>query len=269
MKDVKNHERINDILLGPLERPALQWLAAHLPKWVTPDVLTGIGIIGSLVSFFGYWFTRYDHNFLWLASLGFIINWFGDSLDGTVARYRNIQRPRYGFFIDHNVDIFTQVAVFLGLGLSSYVRFEIATLALVCYLILSILVYVKMLVTGVFQISYGKLGPTEARVIGILANAAIYFLGNPSFNTMAGVFTLFDIIGVGVCLLLLGIYLFNVIKDGHLLSEQDNEERLKKIARQAAKQELKLKKRASRRRLKNTQEPQPAWSQINKLAPKN
>ena len=83
MADTKSHRRVNDILLGPLERPALRWLAAHMPAWVNPDILTGVGILGSVVTFLSYWLTNINANFLWLASLGLVINWFGDSLDGS------------------------------------------------------------------------------------------------------------------------------------------------------------------------------------------
>ena len=104
MSDIKDHKRVNDILLGPLERPALQWLAAHLPAWATPDMMTVIGIIGALVITLGYGLSQFHPAFLWLATLGFIINWFGDSLDGTLARIRHIERPKYGFYIDHVTD---------------------------------------------------------------------------------------------------------------------------------------------------------------------
>jgi archaetidylinositol phosphate synthase len=170
MSDIKKHRRINDILLGPIERPALKWLAAHMPDWVYPDLLTVVGVFGALLIFFSYWLTNYNKNFLWLASLGFIINWFGDSLDGTLARYRKIQRPKYGFFIDHTVDAFNEVIIFLGFGLSPYLRFDIACLALIGYLLMSVLVYVRTYVKGEFVISYVGIGPTELRVIAILAS---------------------------------------------------------------------------------------------------
>ncbi len=134
MPEVEKHERIHNMLLGPLERPALQWLSAHVPRWMDPDVLTFIGILGSLITLAGYWLTNFKSGFLWLATFGFVVNWFGDSLDGTVARFRGIERPKYGYFVDHTVDAFSQVLVFAGLGLSPYVRLEIACLALIGYI---------------------------------------------------------------------------------------------------------------------------------------
>ncbi len=193
MGDAKLHQRVNDILLAPLERPALQWLAAHMPAWINPDILTGIGILGAVMIFFGYWLSNQMPTFLWLASLGFVINWFGDSLDGNLARYRQIERPKYGFFVDHTVDSFNEVLIVIGLGLSPYVTFSIACLGLIGYLLMSILVYIRTYVNGVFQLSYGKFGPTEVRVILILLNATMFFWGIPEVELPLGLNTIYDI----------------------------------------------------------------------------
>lgn len=194
MPDVKSHKRVHDMLLGPLERPTLQWLCAHMPAWANSDFMTVVGIIGSLVTFFSYWLTNIDKNFLWLASLGFVINWFGDSLDGTIARYRKEERPKFGFFIDHTIDAISQVFVFTGLGLSPYVRLEIALLALIGYLLMSILAYVGAFVSGEFKISYAKIGPTEMRLIAILANTSFYFVGNPVIKIALWSVSVFDLV---------------------------------------------------------------------------
>jgi phosphatidylglycerophosphate synthase len=212
MADSKSHKRVNDILLGPLERPALQWLAAHAPAWMTPDVLTGIGILGSLLIFASYILTNLNENFLWLVNLGFVINWFGDSLDGTVARYRKIERPKFGFFIDHTTDAFSQFFVVMGLGLSPYVRFEIAALALIGYLLMSVYVYVDTFVSGVFKISYGKLGPTEVRAIIVLANTLVYFFGNPVAALSFGEFSAFDIFTLILALLLFATFTLSTVR---------------------------------------------------------
>lgn len=174
----KEPKRINDILLGPLERPALAWLAAHMPAWVVPDVLTAIGCLAAVVVAAGYWLSNFHPAFLWLASFGFLLNWFGDSLDGTLARYRKIERPRYGFFIDHTVDALNTTLIILGMGLSPYLKFELASMALIGYLLLSILVYINTYVNGVFKITFSRLGPTEARAIAILVNTLVFFFGD-------------------------------------------------------------------------------------------
>jgi archaetidylinositol phosphate synthase len=221
MPDVEKHERVHEMLLGPLERPALQWLSARLPAWMTPDVLTLIGIFGSIATFAGYWASKIDKNFLWLASLGFVINWFGDSLDGTIARYRKIERPKYGYFVDHTVDSFSMVLVFTGLGLSPYVRLDIASLALVGYLCMSILTYVEAYVSGKFQLSYAKVGPTEMRLIAILANVLIYFAGNPVVDLSFAELTVFDLIVAVIAALLFIVFLTTTLRKALYWREVD------------------------------------------------
>jgi archaetidylinositol phosphate synthase len=177
MTEIHDHRRVNDILLGPLERPTLKWLAAHMPAWVTPDTCTIVGVIGSILIAVSYVWSMYDRNFLWLASFGFVINWLGDSLDGTLARYRRIERPIYGFFVDHTIDAFSVSVIVLGLGLTPYVSFNIACLTLIAYLLLCVLVFVRTSAVGEFKISYGNLGPTEIRVFAVLLNTCMYFGG--------------------------------------------------------------------------------------------
>jgi archaetidylinositol phosphate synthase len=186
MRDIKDHQRVNDILLGPLERPALKWLSEHMPAWVTPDLMTVTGIIGALVIALGYVLSRFHPAFLWLATLGYVINWFGDSLDGTLARYRHIERPKYGFYIDHVTDLLTEILIILALGLSPYVKFSVASMCCIAYIGMSVLVYIRMNVMGEFKISYGKLGPTEVRVLAILLNTGMYFGGLNTFRIFLG-----------------------------------------------------------------------------------
>lgn len=181
------------MLLGPLEKPLLQWFCARMPLWVNSDILTILGILGSVLIFFSYWLTNIDKSFLWLASLGIFINWFGDSLDGTLARYRKVERPRYGFFIDHIIDSFSAVLFFIGIGLSPYVRLEIAALACITYLLLTVLININTVVGGEFKISYAKIGPTEIRIIFVLANTIIFFLGNPEINLGFGSMSVFNL----------------------------------------------------------------------------
>ena len=171
--------RVNDTILAPLERTALQWLCKQMPVWMTPDILTAIGLIGGVMMAAAYWLCNTNKNFLWIVDLGLVINWFGDSLDGSLARYRRIERFQYGYFVDHTVDITTQTIFFLGLGFSPFVHFNVALLALVGYLHLGILTYINTAVSGVYKISYGKIGPTEVRVFLLGVNAIFYFVSNP------------------------------------------------------------------------------------------
>lgn len=190
-------KRLNVILLGPLERPALQWLADRMPAWVTPDFLTLTGFGGSVLVGVAYWLTVHSPAFLWLASLGLVINWFGDSLDGTLARVRKIERPVYGFFVDHSLDVLGSFFIALGIGLSDYVEFDYAMIALVGYLLMSVSVYVRTNVSGVFQMSYFKIGSTEIRLFIIIANAIIFYVGNPQIDAILGVYALYDLIALG------------------------------------------------------------------------
>jgi phosphatidylglycerophosphate synthase len=219
MTDAKSHKRVNDILLGPLERPALLWLSAHMPPWISPDILTLIGILGAVIICAAYVLTNVDRGFLWLASLGFVINWFGDSLDGSLARYRRIERPKYGFFVDHTVDAFSQLLIFLGLGLSPYVSFSIAALALVGYLLMTVLVYVDTYVSGVFKISYGKFGPTEMRVLAILVNAIFFFVGRPVVETAMGTVAVYDLLVLAIAFALIVVFLVSTVKRARELAK--------------------------------------------------
>jgi phosphatidylglycerophosphate synthase len=224
MSEIEKHKRVNDILLGPLERPALKWFAAHMPAWVSPDTCTVIGVIGAFVIMVGYALSTYDRNFLWLASLGFFINWLGDSLDGTLARHRHIERPVYGFFLDHTVDAFNEVMIFLGLGMTPYVGFSVACLILIGYLLLSVLVYVRTCVAGEFKISYGKLGPTEFRVVAILLNAGMYFGGLRTNSVSLGAFgrftfSIYDPIVAAFALLLLFFFLVTATQEAIRLAK--------------------------------------------------
>jgi phosphatidylglycerophosphate synthase len=217
MTEINNHRRVNDILLGPLERPTLKWLAAHMPAWVTPDTCTIAGVLGSLVISASYLLSAVDRNFLWLASLGFIVNWLGDSLDGTLARHRQIERPIYGFFVDHVMDAFSVSLILLSLGLTPYINFTIACLTLIAYLLLSVLVFVRTSAVGEFKISYGKLGPTEVRVLAVLLNTIMYFGGpQESFWRIEAIdqsLSFYDVIMVALTLLLLYFFVVTAMKE--------------------------------------------------------
>jgi archaetidylinositol phosphate synthase len=226
MGDINKHIRVNDILLGPLERPALKWLAASLPAWITPDICTAIGVLGAVVIAGSYILSTVDRNFLWLASLGFAINWFGDSLDGTLARYRQIERPVFGFFLDHTTDAVNEVMICVGLGLTPYVNFDVACLMMTAYLLMSLLVFVRTAAVGEFKISYGRLGPTEVRVLAILLNTVMYFGGVRNYSIAAGpygalVLSPYDLAVGFVGLLLLGFFFTTAIQEGRRLSSAE------------------------------------------------
>jgi phosphatidylglycerophosphate synthase len=227
LKKIEDHQRINDILLGPLERPAIAWLVKVMPTWVTSDHLTLLGLLAAVLIGVSYWLTNFDARYLWLANLGFLLNWFGDSLDGSLARYRKLERPKYGFFIDHTVDIISEVSIFIGIGLSPYVDFNIALIALVGYLCMSNLVYITTSVKGEFKISYSSLGPTEARVLAMIANTIVFFIGNPTINTPIGEFYFYNLFIIAVICLLFFFYFQTTITQAIELEREDRKKLLK------------------------------------------
>lgn len=145
---MEHSKRIQTSVLNGMEKKALVWLAQRQPKWMNSDMLTLIGVIGSIVVAAGYVLSNYNMAWLWLASAGFLINWYGDSLDGTLARVRGTQRPVYGFYLDHNVDGVTMAIMCIGAGLSDLLNLYVAMAVLVVYLLLSISVYINAHLKG-------------------------------------------------------------------------------------------------------------------------
>jgi phosphatidylglycerophosphate synthase len=219
MKSINQHTRINNIILGPLERPALQWLAAHMPAWVTPDVCTAIGLMGALVTAVSYGLSNYHPAFLWLASLGFVVNWFGDSLDGTLARYRRIERPLYGYFVDHTTDMVCQLMIGIGLGVSPYVSFDVAMMMVLAYVMLSGLVFLRTYVAGEFKISYGGLGPTESRVVAVFLNTAMFFSGVQKLTFFQVTISVYDIAIAVIGLLLFWFFITTAVQETRRLAK--------------------------------------------------
>jgi archaetidylinositol phosphate synthase len=213
--------RINDILLGPLERRALEWFAARMPPWVTPDRLTVFGVMSAVLILASYWLTNESPSYLWLASFGVLLHWFADSLDGTLARFRRIERPKYGYFVDHTTDALSETLIGIGVGLSPYVRFDFAMIALASYLLMSVLVFIKMHVTGVFQISFLKFGPTEVRLFIIVCNTIIFFAGNPTIETPIGPSTIYDAFVAFFAVALFGLFIVMLLIEASRLRSME------------------------------------------------
>jgi archaetidylinositol phosphate synthase len=168
------------LLAGP-ERRVLQWFAARVPRSIRSNHLTALGMLGAAGAGVTYALSSFDHRWLWAASAMLVVNWVGDSMDGTLARVRGTQRPKYGYYLDHVVDAFSTTMIGLGIGLSPYVYLGLALGIVIVYLAMSINVYLESTVFGVFKISYGRIGPTEVRLLLILLNtAALITAGWPS-----------------------------------------------------------------------------------------
>ena len=160
-------------LLANAELRLLRVIAATLPDRVSPNHLSGVGVVGAVGAGAAYALSAIDVRWLWAASLMLVVNWFGDSLDGTLARVRVTERPRYGYYLDHIIDAFNTAVVGVGIGLSPFVEIELALVLVVVYLMLSVNVYLESTVFGVFKMAYGKIGPTEGRILLVIANAAL------------------------------------------------------------------------------------------------
>ena len=190
----KEASRVQLSVLAPIEKRCLIWLAHHLPSWIHSDHLTTLGLVAMFLAGLSYWLARWNRMALWLAVFWLAVNWFGDSLDGTLARVRNKQRPRYGFYVDHVVDAFGALFLVGGLALSGYMSKMVALGLLILYLMLSIEVYLATYSLGIFRLSFWKLGPTELRILIAIGNLVLFF--HPVVHIQGQRYRLFDIAGV-------------------------------------------------------------------------
>lgn len=224
----KQSTRIQTSLINAVERKVLIWMAERMPRWVTSDMLTCVGVLGALIIAAGYVLSVYDYRWLWLASAGFVVNWFGDSLDGTLARVRNEQRPLYGFFLDHNVDGINETLMFVGLGLSPFVNMGLAMSLLAVYLLLSIYVYISAHLKGEFKLTYAKLGPTEFRLLAIVVNTVLvcveplraYGTTWMLLGSEVRVGAL-DFVGMAVLVVMVSMLLSNLVRDAREYAKID------------------------------------------------
>jgi phosphatidylglycerophosphate synthase len=185
--------RINQALTASLEKRTLQWMAHRAPQWLTSDQLTALGLAAQIGAGISYALSRYNRYALLLVILCIILNWFGDSMDGTLARIRCQQRPRYGFYVDHIVDILGATALMTGLGLSGLLHWQTAIAMLIAFLLLSSESYLATYTLSRFQLSQGLFGPTEIRILLIVGNLAL--LRSPYSTLFGHKMLLFDLGG--------------------------------------------------------------------------
>ena len=188
--------REKTFLLAVPEQRVLQWIARRLPARVLPDHLTALGVLAALGIAGAYAASDADPRWLWAASALLIVHWLGDSLDGTLARVRGIQRPRYGYYLDHLVDALSTVLIGIGLGLSPYMLLSVGAVIVVAYLVLSINVYLESQALGRFSIGYGRLGPTEARLGLIALNTVLVLTGGGGFQVLGTHLSALDLAGI-------------------------------------------------------------------------
>lgn len=192
----KAAERAQLSFLARAEKHTLIWIAQRMPAWINSDHLTLLGFAAMFCAGLSYWHARSHPRGLLLAIFFLALNWFGDSLDGTLARVRNRQRPRYGFYVDHIVDAFNSLFLLGGLALSGYVNILVAAGLLIAYSLLSIEVYLATYTIGTFHLSFWGFGPTELRVLLAIANLVIYFRHSAFVVIFGHSWRLFDVGGM-------------------------------------------------------------------------
>jgi archaetidylinositol phosphate synthase len=196
--------REKTFLLARPEARVLEWIAIRLPGRVMPDHLTALGVVAAAGIAVAYALSGDGNGWLWAASALLVVHWLGDSLDGTLARVRRSERPRYGYYLDHLVDAVATAMIGIGLGLSPHLLLATGLVVVIAYLVLSINTYLETQAFGVFSLGYGRVGPTEARLALIALNTAIA-LGLPSTFTLAGVgASVLDVVALAAVAAMLG-----------------------------------------------------------------
>jgi archaetidylinositol phosphate synthase len=212
-----NAIRVQESFTALAERKALAWLAARLPLWVNSDHLTLLGFAAMLLAGASYALARTNRVGLILATIFLALNWFGDSLDGTLARLRNRQRPRYGFYVDHIIDTLGGLFLMGGLAFSGIVDWRIALGMFIAFLMLSVEVYLAAYTLGKFRLSFAKFGPTEIRILLALGNAALWFY--PDARIFDWPYRVFDVGGIvaigGMAIMITISIIINTVKLYH------------------------------------------------------
>ena len=215
VKEFQSARRVHGSLTARGEKAALIWMAERTPAWINSDHLTGLGVVAQLLAGVSYTLARWNRYALLLVIFFLALNWLGDSLDGTLARVRNQQRPRYGFYVDHMVDSFGSLFLMGGVALSGYMHPVVAVGLLIAFLVLSIQSYLATYTMGEFHLSFWRFGPTELRILLAIGNLAL--LRNPMVHFLGlGPYRLFDIGGsiglVGMTAMLLWVTAANTVR---------------------------------------------------------
>lgn len=207
----KDSVRTQQSVLSLWERRVLLFVAKRTPAQINSDHFTILGSLAMLLAGVFYALSSQHLGFLHLVNVCLALNWFGDSMDGTLARFRNQQRPRFGYYVDHLLDCFGMFFLLAGLGLSGLMTFPIALLVAISFLLMSINVYLTAYTLGSFQLSYGLLSPTELRILVAVGNLVV--LVHPTSHILGHAFLLFDVSGVIAALVMLGVLLFSAFKN--------------------------------------------------------
>jgi archaetidylinositol phosphate synthase len=213
----KDARREQTSLLAPLERAALRGLARRMPTCVNSDHLSLLGLVSMFLAGVGYALSRQNPLMLHVVNLFIFLNWFGDSLDGTLARYRDRQRPRYGFYVDHIIDTFGTMFLIFGLALSGYMTERVAAAMLIVFLMLAINSYLAAYSLRVFKISQWKMGPTEMRLLLIIGN--VFLIHRPYARVLGHRYLLYDVGGMIAIVGMALVLVVSSIQNTHALYE--------------------------------------------------
>ncbi len=190
----RNANRVQQSILAGVEKKSLIWMAERMPSFVNSDHLSILGLTSMMIAGAGYWLAAENIQWLWMVNAMIVLNWFGDSLDGTLARVRNRQRPRYGFYVDHLIDVVSAVFLLGGLSFSGFMSPGVAIALLIAFLLLSVESYLATYTIGTFRLSHGPFGPTELRVLLIMGNCALVM--RTDSHVLVGRYLLMDVGGV-------------------------------------------------------------------------
>jgi archaetidylinositol phosphate synthase len=205
-------------LTARLEKKVLLWLAARMPASVNPDHLTGLGLAAMGAGGLFYAGAARQPALLLAVNVALAVNWFGDSLDGTLARHRGRLRPRWGFYADHLVDVVGALLLLGGLAVSGFISVGVAVALLIAYYLVNLEIYLAAQTVGRFKISCGGVGGTEIRILLALANVAAFLWPRVTIGSAAPL--LLDLVGMAAVLGLLATFAFNAVVNGAALYER-------------------------------------------------
>lgn len=217
--EFKNAARVHRALTAKAEKRLLLWIAQRLPRWINSDHLTALGFAGQIGAGIGYALARWSRLGLAGVCVCLLLNWFGDSLDGTLARVRDQQRPRYGFYVDHVLDAFGGTAMMAGLTVSGLVHPLIAIGMLIAFLLCSMESFLAAYCLGDFHLSHGWFGPTEIRILLIVGNLRL--LHSPTVHLLGRDWLLFDIGGAIAIAVMVGMAIVASIRHGARLYDAE------------------------------------------------
>lgn len=212
---------INNGITAKAEEKAKEWICPRIPDWVNSDMLTVLGLLSTFVVAAGFVLGFFNRYYLILVVVGLFLHWFGDSFDGSLARYRKKTRPHYGYYIDHVVDAVAIMIFGLGLGFSGFVRIEVALAFVIMYLILMIHVELVTYVENEFKYSFGLIGPTEVRIIGVILTVVMFFLPMKYYDIYGHILTQYDLFASFAVVVMFALIVYSILSKGIELDRID------------------------------------------------